>query len=527
MESNPLSKALVYKKMTLPKILDDLSKVSFEVYKESKNSEQVQKTFPETSNKPYIKLQKKSDRHRSLKKVGVLFSGGQAPGGHNVIWGLSEALLKLHPNLTLIGFLGGPSGFIQKKYIELSKEEITPFHNLGGFNMIGSGRDKIETLEDLEKAKKTAEGLQLDGLVIIGGDDSNTNAAILAEYFKNTQCKTSVIGVPKTIDGDLQNEYVNIPFGFDTACKLYSELVGNILTDALSSKKYYHFIKLMGRSASHVTLEVGLQTQPNLILIGEEIRAKKITLDQIVDQISNLIIKRFEVGKNFGVILIPEGLVDFIPSFEILNQEINTLLANNQEKIEDQLSVPSKELFQSLPKNIRDQLLMERDPHGNIQLAKINTQDLLIEMAQERLKKLQFKGKFSPVSHYFGYEGRASNPSPFDAEYTFSLGYCAALLLHFDYSGYMACIRGLKNKAKKWDLYGLPITSFLNFENRHGKEKPVIAKALVDLNSQIFHHFQEKRDQWLFEDLYNAPGPIQYFGDDSLCNTRNFTLNLR
>lgn len=527
MESNPLTKALLHRKMIQPEILKDPSRVSFEVHKDSQNKEEIQKAFPHTSNKPYIKLQNKQQKHRDLKTIGVLFSGGQAPGGHNVIWGLSETLTKLHPNHKLLGFLRGPAGFLNKKYIQLSQDNIASFHNLGGFNMIGSGRDKIETDEDLQKAKKVAEELNLDGLVIIGGDDSNTNAAILAEYFKKTNCETSVVGAPKTIDGDLQNEYINVPFGFDTACKLYSELVGNILTDALSSQKYYHFIKLMGRSASHVTLEVGLQTQPNLIFIGEEVQEKKITLDQIVDQITDLVIKRHEKSKNFGVVLIPEGLIDFIPSFTILNNEINALISKNENEIAAQLTPESQKLFHSLPKQIQNQLLMERDPHGNIQLAKINTQDLLMEMVKTKLESLKFNGQFNPISHYFGYEGRASNPTPFDAEYTFSLGCCAALLLHFNYSGYMACIRGLKNKAEKWDVYGLPITSFLNFEKRHGKEKPVIAKALVDLNSEIFHHFEQKRNQWLFDDLYNAPGPIQYFGDDSLCNIRNFTLNFK
>lgn len=530
MESNPLSRALSHKHITLPKILSDLTHASFVLLDKQVTSDKIEKLFPLTSNKKALKLKKSKVKKNTPKKVGVVFSGGQAPGGHNVIWGLEEALRKIHKDSVLYGFIGGPIGFLENKHIKLTEDLIAPYHNLGGFNLIGSGRDKIETPEDLNKALDTANKLDLDGFVIIGGDDSNTNAAYLAEHFKSKNCKTIVIGVPKTIDGDLQNDYVDISFGFDTACRLYSELVGNILTDVESSMKYYHFIKLMGRAASHVTLEVGLQTQPNLVLIGEEIKEKKLSLDNIIESICNLIIKRTSLLKNYGVILIPEGLIDFIPEFSLLIEELNFHLAEdpslNNTSILEKLKPEVQSFFKKLPESIQVQLLLDRDPHGNIQLAKIDTEDLLIEMTKNKLNEKKYKGQFRPISHYFGYEGRSANPSPFDAEYTFALGQCSALLINEKHSGYMACIKNLKKSSQDWEVYAIPITSLLNIEERHGKQKPVIKKALVDLNGNLFKYFDQLRDSWQFEDHYNAPGPIQYFGSEAICKTKNFTIQL-
>lgn len=530
MKSNVLTQALLKKKIRLPKILSNLKAVHFTGTKPSSINKDVAASFKMTGKSPLLKLGKKKLKDTSAKRIGVVFSGGQAPGGHNVIAGLYTALKKINSKSKLFGFLNGPSGLLEKKYIEITGTKINQYRNLGGFDMIGSGRTKIEGEEALIQALKSSSELNLDGFIIIGGDDSNTNAAVLAEYFKRHNCKTVVVGVPKTIDGDLQNDHVEISFGYDTACKLYAELIGNIATDALSSQKYYHFIKLMGRAASHITLECALQVQPNMALISEEIKHKKLTLDDIVDKLVQMIIKRNSLGKNFGVILIPEGLIDFIPAFEILNKELNDLLAKDKHSDHHSvlkfLSEDSHSLFSSLPENIQKQLLLDRDPHGNIQLAKIDTQDLLIEMTEQKLKKIAFEGKFNPVSHYFGYEGRCAHPSIFDAEYTYALGHVAALLVQLGYTGYMASIKNLKKNVLNWEIYALPITSLLHLEHRHGKDKPVIKKALVNLKGKPFLAYQKYREKWLAADSYQNPGPIQYFGDSKICNERNFFLKL-
>ncbi len=531
MHVNPLQHTLSQKKPRLPEVLNDPKQKAFEFYQKSKTSKEIAPLFKAIYKNDTLKLAESAPQPTTPITVGVLFSGGQAPGGHNVIWGLFDYIKKLHTDSRLMGFLNGPKGLVEKKYIELSRSDIAPFRNSGGFQLLGSGRTKIEGPELLEKAFQSASELKLDGLVVIGGDDSNTNAAILANYFKQKGGSTCVIGVPKTIDGDLQNEYVDISFGYDTACRVYSELIGNIAMDALSAKKYTHFIKLMGRAASHVTLECALQTQPNLAFIGEEIKSKQITLKEIVEQIANMVIQRSKLSKEYGVVLIPEGLIDFIPEFSELNQEINSLLASNPELNHqtalESLSSASAKLLQSLPLTIQKQLFLDRDPHGNIQLAKISTHQLLIEMTQKHLEKISsFTGSFNPLSHYLGYEGRCSIPSPFDADYTYTLGASAAMMVQSQLTGYMACVHGLKNPVEQWEVYALPITNLLNIEKRHGKEKPVIKKALVNLKGNLFKHYEKVRNHWLVGDEYNSPGPIQFFGDSKIIDVRNYLLDL-
>lgn len=533
MKLNPLSEALLSKSVHRPVIFSNIESIDFVDQKLTALPEEIAPFFDQLNNQPFLKLKPRPHHNQTPLTVGVVFSGGQAPGGHNVVWGLYETLKRIHPDSKLLGFLDGPSALIEGRYKEITKETLDKYRNLGGFNMIGSGRTKIESQEQLEKAFKTAQHLKLDGFVIIGGDDSNTNAAILAQYFKKHGAKTAVCGVPKTIDGDLQNDYIEISFGFDTACKLYSELIGNILTDAISAKKYYHFIKLMGRSASHIALECALQTHPNLVFIGEEVLDKKYSLSDIIDQIVELIILRASKGKNYGVVLIPEGLIDFIPSFIELNHHLNHLLVAQQNTSEDfikKLPASSYHFFKSLPENIQRQLLLDRDPHGNIQLAKIDTHKLLIEMTEKALDKAKekglYQGKFNPHSHYFGYEGRCANPSSFDAEYTHALGCTAALLIRGKHTGYLACVKNLKQRSDDWEIHGVPIASLLNIEQRHGENKPVIKKALVDLKGKHFKKLKAEEKDWLIDDHYNAPGPIQHFGDKKICETRNHLLDL-
>ncbi len=523
--TNPLVDALVKKKISLPDSLHSLRELEFQFYKESEEVKEIKGSFPHTHGQSYLKLEKGKPNSES-KRVGVVFSGGQAPGGHNVLLGLQEALKKLHPDSKLLGFLKGPSGFLKQDYIELTDKVVTAYQNLGGFDLLGSGRTKIETKEQFKQALKSAQDLKLDGFVVIGGDDSNTNAALIAEYFKSEGQPTTVVGVPKTIDGDLKNEFVEVSFGFDTASKVYSELIGNILIDARSSQKYYHFIKLMGRSASHLTLECALKTNPNLIFIGENIKAENTSLSEIVDTITELVIERSELGKNYGVLLIPEGLIDFIPEIALLNKEINASLAKddslNHETVVQKLSSKAQKTFASLPLNIQKQLLLERDPHGNIQLAKIETQKLLMTLVGKRLKdNSSYSGKYSPIPHYLGYEGRCAHPSPFDAEYTYALGYGAALLVDQGYTGYMASIKNLNREVDVWELFGVPITSLLHIEKRHGKEKPVIKKALVDLKDGPYLSYLKKEKEWRVQDEYNSPGPIQYFGSSKVTQIKN------
>jgi pyrophosphate--fructose-6-phosphate 1-phosphotransferase len=541
---SPLQKKLLKLKPKLPDRLLDLSKIEI-IKKEKaypkKDFEEIKKIFENTYDQNIVEI-KKSNNTKENKPLNaaVVFSGGQAAGGHNVISGLFDSLKKLNPNSKLYGFLNGPIGIVNLKYIEITKDLIDDYRNMGGFDLIGSGRDKIEKDADLKKAKDSCEKINLDGLVIIGGDDSNTNALVLAEYFKKNNVKTNVVGVPKTIDGDLKNEYIEISFGFDTATKIYSDLIANIQRDALSAKKYYHFIKLMGRSASHIALECALNTHPNMVLISEEIANKKMTLDMIVDEISNLIEQRAKDNKNFGVILIPEGLIEFIDEFKILIIELNKILSD--EKIEKELnnlrnlnekinyiqkllSKESSNCFLNLPNIIKEQLLLDRDPHGNVKVSQIETEKLLIELVKEKLNKKNIK--FNALSHFFGYEGRSAFPSMFDINYCYSLGCVAAILINNSLSGYMSVVGNLNDNIESWTLKGIPITSMMNMESRKGKLKPVIKKALVKLDSKAFKELLRNRENWAKKDEYRYPGPIQYFAESEISNIVSKLLILK
>jgi len=509
------------------------------------DQEILKKLFPNTYGMPEVNFVKgkKPEISKKVVKVGVVFSGGPAPGGHNVIAGLFDALKKANQKNKLIGFLDGPSGIIENKFQEITAPVVDKYRNTGGFDMIGTGRTKIETPEQFEQTKKTLLENGISALVIIGGDDSNTNAGLLAEYFKNEKIDISIIGIPKTIDGDLKNNQIEASFGFDTATKLYSELVGNIERDACSSRKYWHFIRLMGRSASHIALEVGLKTKPNIVLIGEEILAKKITLSQIVDQIADIISKRAEAKKNFGVILVPEGLIEFIPEMKELISALNDVLAQNEEQLKSMSDITEKKnfiytklpeklatLMKSLPENISSQLLLDRDPHGNVQVSLIETEKLLIDMVKAKLSELKkegkYTGKFSALSHFFGYEGRCGDPSNFDANYCYALGYNSAVLALNGLSGYMSSIRKLTRKPKEWQCGGIPLTMMMNIERRKGKEKPVIKKALVDLNGAPFKLLEKERENWAITESYTFPGPIQYFGPSEISDMTTVTLKL-
>ena len=476
-------------------------------------------------------------------KVGVILSGGQAPGGHNVIAGLFDGLKKGNPASVLYGFKGGPGGLIDNKTIILTDEIINQYRNTGGFDIIGSGRTKIETEQQFASSLENAKKLNLDAVVIIGGDDSNTNAALLAEYFLKNETSIQVIGCPKTIDGDLKNEYIETSFGFDTACKTYSELIGNLCRDTNSAKKYWHFIKLMGRSASHIALECALQTQPNICLISEEVEKKSMSLNMIVDQICDSIIKRAENGDNFGVVLVPEGLVEFVPEIKKLISHLNDTIADEEEDFAqitdftDQMRWLSgripKDIYYnlvSLPTEIAMQFLMDRDPHGNVQVSRIETEKLLIGMVENRLSALKsegkYKGKFSALAHFFGYEGRCAFPSNFDSDYCYSLGYSAFVLIASGLTGYISSVRNLTTPAEKWIAGGIPLTMMMDIEQRHGHKKPVIKKALVDLESRPFKTFAEKRGRWAEETCFLVPGAIQYFGPAEVCDAPSITLQL-
>jgi pyrophosphate--fructose-6-phosphate 1-phosphotransferase len=508
--------------LPLPELLRDLLSVHFVKgvpTQSEKDREELEKQFPKTYGQPILNGKRGAKRSSQSKRVGVVFSGGQAAGGHNVITGLFDALKRLNPDSRLFGFLGGPSGILEGKQKELKEAVLAPYRNQGGFDLIGSGRTKIETEEQLQAALKGVQQLKLDGLVVIGGDDSNTNAALLAEYFLTKGCQTSVIGVPKTIDGDLKNAFVETSFGFDTACRTYSEMIGNIARDTLSARKYFHFIKLMGRSASHIALECALQTQPNFTWIGEEVASKKLTLYQIAETLAAFIEKRSQMGKPFGVILIPEGLIEFIPEVAALIKELNSL--KEMQGVREKLSREALNCFDALPETIQNQLLLDRDPHGNVQVSPIETERLLIEMV-----KRVYKGKFHAVSHFFGYEGRSGYPSNFDAEYCYVLGHTAALLIDAGATGYTSYVRHLTRPVQEWEIGGIPITMLMHLEMRKGKTKPVIAKALVDLDGKAFKAFAEQREKWMFEEHYCYPGPIQFFGDQNLTDTKPITLAL-
>lgn len=498
--------------------------------------------FPKTLGQPVVHFVKGEGlvKHAPIK-VGVLFSGGQAPGGHNVIIGVYEALKSLNERSLLLGFLNGPQGLLDNKYKELHVDLLNLYKNSGGFDLLGTGRTKIESQEQLSCALQTCLFHKLDGLVIIGGDDSNTNGAILAEYLLSAGCKTKVIGVPKTIDGDLKNEYIETPFGFDTACKIYSEMIGNLCRDALSSKKYYHFIKLMGRSASHIALECALKTQPNLTFISEEILSQKKTLNQIIDEIVDLIIARADSGKNYGVILIPEGLIEFIPEIRQLIFELNQLFAKHSNEIESlavsqdrkefilqHLSSDGQKTLNSFPEAFANQLLLDRDPHGNIQVSQITTENMLISAVKKALAvaatQKKYKAKFNAISHFFGYEGRCGFPSFFDATYCYTLGVTAALLITHGLTGYIACVQHLSEEVGFWEPCGFPITAMMGIQERKGKQVPVIQKALVDLKKLPFTFFAKARENWAIEDHYLYPGPIQFFGPKEIVESTTFTL---
>ena len=511
-----------------------------------RDQEQIKALFANTYGKPTVTFKTSSSVSTSeVRNVGVILSGGQAPGGHNVIAGLYDALKNANPANKLYGFLGGPSGIIDGKYVEFTDEFIDAYRNTGGFDIIGSGRTKLETEEQFQKSLAVCKKLNISAVVIIGGDDSNTNAALLAEWFVKNNTGIQVIGCPKTIDGDLKNEQIEISFGFDTATKTYAELIGNIQRDANSAKKYWHFIKIMGRSASHVALEAALQTQPNITLISEEVQEKKMSLASIIDYMTDIIVKRSDMGKNFGIAVIPEGLIEFIPEMGSMISNLNDIMASLEsdpsfvnattirEKfdiVENRLDAENAKVYNSLPALIKGQLLADRDPHGNVQVSKIETEKLLIEMISTRLDELkdqgEFIGKFSAQSHFFGYEGRCAFPSNFDADYCYSLGYNAFALINFGLTGYLSSVRNLTQPADQWIAGGVPLTMMMNMEKRHGEMKPVIQKALVRLDGPVFKQLQDNRDDWAMNDRYLFPGAIQYFGPSSVCDITTITLQL-
>ena len=505
------------------------------------DQEAIKQLFPNTYGLPELKFEKNPTPAQGKPlNVGVILSGGQAPGGHNVICGLFDGIKKIHRDSRLFGFTMGPGGFVDHKYIELTAPIIDEYRNTGGFDIIGSGRTKLEKKEQFDKGLEIRRELNISALVIIGGDDSNTNAAILAEYYKSINAGVQVIGCPKTIDGDLKNDLIETSFGFDTATKVYSEVIGNIQRDCNSAKKYWHFIKLMGRSASHIALECGLQTQPNICIISEEVEAKNMTLRQLVNDIADIVARRAADGNNFGTVLIPEGLIEFIPAMKALIAELNDLLAAEGEKfaaldhaaqrnfVLEKLSPANSETYASLPEGVARQLTLDRDPHGNVQVSLIETEKLLSEMVGKRLKELKaegkYDGKFSAQHHFFGYEGRCADPSNFDADYCYALGFNAACLVNSGVTGYMSSVRNLVKPAVQWIAGGIPITMMMNMERRHGEMKPVIQKALVRLDGAPFLKFASQRDEWAVNTCYVYPGPIQYFGPSEVCDQPTMTL---
>ena len=509
------------------------------------DQDKIKALFPNTYGKNEITFQKGANTSTAKKQVvGVILSGGQAPGGHNVVCGLYDALKATDKDNVLLGFKGGPSGLLEDDYIEMTDEFIDQYRNTGGFDIIGSGRTKLETVPQFEIATEVAKKHGLTAIVIIGGDDSNTNAAVLAEYMAAHNTGVQVIGCPKTIDGDLKNEDIEISFGFDTATKTYSEVIGNIERDCNSAKKYWHFIKVMGRSASHVALECALQTQPNICLIGEEVAAKKQSLSEIADQIADSVETRGNNGENFGVAIIPEGIVEFVPEFSKLIAEINELLAGEkteafnalptwEEKyafIEKGLTAESMKVFAILPTGIQQQLFLERDPHGNVQVSLIESEKLFAELVKNKLAERKaagtYKGKFSTLTHFFGYEGRCAFPSNFDSDYCYSLGYNAFMLIQYGFTGYLSKVSNLSAPAEEWVAGGMPITKMMNIERRNGEDKPVIRKALVELDGAPFKFFEANRAKWAVETSFLYPGAIQYYGPTEVCDATTKTLAL-
>lgn len=526
--------------------VNKLELIQGEKTKALSDEDQIKELFKNTFGKPVVTFNSiENENTASKRNVGVILSGGQAPGGHNVIAGLYDALKQANSENKLYGFLGGPSGIIDGNYMELTNEIIDEYRNTGGFDIIGSGRTKLETQEQFEKSLGVCKKLGISAVVIIGGDDSNTNAALLAEWFVENNTNIQVIGCPKTIDGDLKNDQIEISFGFDTATKTYGELIGNIQRDANSAKKYWHFIKIMGRSASHVALEAALQTQPNITLISEEVEQKKMSLDEIITYMSDIISQRAAKGKNFGIAIIPEGLIEFIPEMKSMISNLNDIMGELEqdfdyinatsthekfEIVQKRLKDENSKVFESLPALIKAQLLMDRDPHGNVQVSKIETEKLLIEMIKTKLKEMksqgQYVGKFSEQAHFFGYEGRCAFPSNFDADYCYSLGYNAFALISFGLTGYLSSVKNLTQTADNWVAGGVPLTMMMNMEKRHGEFKPVIKKALVELNGNVFKKLEENREDWALNDKYKFPGAIQYFGPSSVCDITTVTLQL-
>ena len=549
MKITPLQEARLKYEPKLPGMLrhgiSEISVKEGEATVSVADQEKIKELFPNTYGKKEITFEKGENTSPAKKQVvGVILSGGQAPGGHNVICGLYDALKATDKNNVLYGFKGGPSGLLEDSFVEFDDEFINAYRNTGGFDIIGSGRTKLETEEQFAIAAEVCKKHGITAIVIIGGDDSNTNAAVLAEYFAAHETGVQVIGCPKTIDGDLKNEDIECSFGFDTATKTYSELVGNIERDANSAKKYWHFIKVMGRSASHVALECALQTQPNICLVSEEVSARKMSLSQIADYIADSVEKRAAKGMNFGVAIIPEGVVEFVPEFSALIKEINELLAGTKadefnslstwkEKyvfIEKGLSKEAWEVFAILPESIQQQLFLERDPHGNVQVSLIESEKLFSALVKakldERKKNGTYKGKFAALHHFFGYEGRCAFPSNFDADYCYSLGYNAFMLIQYGYNGYLSKISNLSKPADQWVAGGMPITKMMNIERRHGEDKPVIRKALVELDGKPFKYFEANRDTWAEETCYTYPGAIQYYGPSEVCDLTTRTLAL-
>ena len=549
MNLSPLQKARYQYSPKLPGMLrGGISEISVKVGAPTESvadQAKIKALFPNTYGKEEITFVKGSNTSAAKKQVvGVILSGGQAPGGHNVICGLYDAIKATDKNNVLLGFKGGPSGLIDDNYIEFTDEYINAYRNTGGFDIIGSGRTKLETEEQFKVVTEVAKKHGLTAIVIIGGDDSNTNAAVLAEYMAAHNTGVQVIGCPKTIDGDLKNEDIEASFGFDTATKTYSELIGNIERDANSAKKYWHFIKVMGRSASHVALECALETQPNICLIGEEVAAKKMSLAAIANYIADSVEKRGNNGENFGVAIIPEGIVEFVPEFSKLIAEINELLAGKKteefnalpdwaakyEFIKKGLSGESFAVFEILPQFVQQQLFLERDPHGNVQVSLIESEKLFSEMVKNELAKRKaagtYKGKFGAQHHFFGYEGRCAFPSNFDADYCYSLGYNAFMLIQYGYTGYLSKVSNISKPAEEWVAGGMPITKMMNMERRNGEDKPVIRKALVELDGAPFKFFAAHREEWAVKTSFTYPGAIQYFGPAEVCDLTTRTLAL-
>ena len=543
MEISALQKERAGYQPKLPKALQGAVKVKEGAPTQSvDNQEDIKKLFPNTYGMPLVEFEPADSANNAKMNVGVILSGGQAPGGHNVISGLFDEVKKLNPDNRLYGFLMGPGGLVDHNYIEITAENLQAYRNTGGFDMIGSGRTKLEKEDQFEKGLEIIKKLDIKAVVIIGGDDSNTNACVLAEYYAAKQYGVQVIGCPKTIDGDLKNDQIETSFGFDTATKTYSELIGNIERDCNSARKYWHFVKLMGRSASHIALECALQTQPNICLISEEIQAKDQTLNDIVEYIAGVVAYRAAQGNNFGVVLIPEGLIEFIPAIGRLIQELNDLLAAHgadymnldkdaqRKYILEHLSAENKATFETLPEGVARQLSLDRDPHGNVQVSLIETEKLISEMVAAKLdqwkKEGKYEGKFAAQHHFFGYEGRCAAPSNFDADYCYALGSSAAQLIANGKTGYMAIVKNTTAGTDQWKAGGVPITMMMNMEKRNGEMKPVIRKALVELDGTLFKTFAAQRDKWAKETCYVYPGPIQYWGPSSVCDQTTKTLVL-